>query len=191
MIGKAPVESVLQNAGRNLAVLTSGPIPPNPSELLISKHAKQVIADLAANVDFTIIDTPPLLPVTDGAELATIADATLLVHRAGKTSRDQAARSIQALEKVGKKPVGVILNMISRSSGKYDYEYAYYYSSYRPDRSDGKRGAHYDGGVGTDAAATDDGDSGTDVFRPKDETDNASAVPFGGAAGSPNGSTRN
>ena len=53
VIGKAPVETVLQNAGRNLAVLTSGPIPPNPSELLISQHARQVIAELARNVDFT------------------------------------------------------------------------------------------------------------------------------------------
>jgi capsular exopolysaccharide synthesis family protein len=132
VIGKAPVETVLQNAGRNLAVLTSGPIPPNPSELLLSRHAKQVILDIAAKVDFTIIDTPPLLPVTDGAEIATLADATILVHRAGKTTRDQVTRSVEALAKVGTKPVGVILNMITRSAGKYDYEYGYYYESYRP-----------------------------------------------------------
>ena len=78
---------MLQNAGRNLAVLTSGPIPPNPSELLITQHARQIIAELSRNVDFTIIDTPPLLPVTDGAEVATMADATLLVHRASQDHR--------------------------------------------------------------------------------------------------------
>ena len=138
VIGKAPVETVLQNAGRNLAVLTSGPIPPNPSELLLSNHAKQVIFDIAAKVDFTIIDTPPLLPVTDGAELATIADGTIIVHRAGKTTRDQALRSMEALEKVGKKPIGVVLNMITRQGGKYDYEYGYTYAAYRP-ATDGKR----------------------------------------------------
>jgi len=132
VIGKAPVETVLQNAGRNLAVLTSGPIPPNPSELLLSKHAKQVIFDIAAKVDFTIIDTPPLLPVTDGAELATVADGMILVHRAGKTTRDQALRSMEALDKVGKKPIGVVLNMITRQGGKYDYEYGYSYIAYRP-----------------------------------------------------------
>ncbi len=132
VIGKAPVESVLQNAGRNLAVLTSGPIPPNPSELLLSKHAKQVIYDIAAKVDFTIIDTPPLLPVTDGAELATVADGMILVHRSGKTTRDQALRSMEALDKVGKKPIGVVLNMITRQGGKYDYEYGYSYAAYRP-----------------------------------------------------------
>jgi capsular exopolysaccharide synthesis family protein len=147
LIGKAPVETVLQNAGRNLAVLTSGPIPPNPSELLISRHARQLISDLAANVDYLIIDTPPLLPVSDGAELATIADATLLVHRAGKTTRDQALRSVEALAKVGKRPVGVILNMITRTTGKYDYEYAYYYAPYRPDRAAGKGAVHRANGV--------------------------------------------
>jgi hypothetical protein len=133
IIGKAPVEALLQNAGRNLAVLTSGPIPPNPSELLLTKHARQIILDIASKVDFTIIDTPPLLPVTDGAEIATIADATLVVHRAGKTTRDQAARAVEVLENVGKKPVGVILNMITRRGGKYDYQYGYYYMAYRPE----------------------------------------------------------
>jgi len=143
VIGKAPVETVLQNAGRNLAVLTSGPIPPNPSELLLSKHAKQVIFDIAAKVDFTIIDTPPLLPVTDGAELATVADGMILVHRAGKTTRDQALRSMEALDKVGKKPIGVVLNMITRQGGKYDYEYGYSYIAYRPniDPKTGRKGS--------------------------------------------------
>jgi len=141
LIGKAPVESVLQNAGRNLAVLTSGPVPPNPSELLISEHAREVIADIASKVDFTIIDTAPLLPVTDGAEIATIADATLIVARSGKTTREQAQRSVEALAKVGERPVGVILNMITRGRGNYDYGYAYYYTDYRPKRSKAKRGA--------------------------------------------------
>jgi capsular exopolysaccharide synthesis family protein len=140
VIGKAPIETVLQNAGRNLAVLTSGPIPPNPSELLVSQHARQVIYDIAEKVDFVVIDTPPLLPVTDGAEIATIADATLLVHRASKTTKDQANRSLQALAKVGRRPVGVVLNMVSRNrGGEYSYEYGYYYSAYRPDKK-GKGG---------------------------------------------------
>jgi capsular exopolysaccharide synthesis family protein len=184
VIGKAPVETVLQNAGRNLAVLTSGPIPPNPSELLISQHARQVITELSRNVDFTIIDTPPLLPVTDGAEVASMADATLLVHRAGKTTRDQAARSIQALDKVGRHPVGVILNMITRSGGKYSYEYGYYYDAYRPDRGDGK-GAH-------SAANGAPAESALDVVSPEAEGESTGeqAGPFGGAAGSPHGARR-
>ncbi len=137
LIGKTPVEAVLQNAGRNLAVLTCGPVPPNPSELLLSAQAKTIIQQLAASVDFTIIDTAPLLPVADGAEVAALADATLVVHHAGKTTKDQVARSVEALAKVGERPVGAVLNMMTRSRGNYDYGYGYYYA-YRPDRSRGK-----------------------------------------------------
>ncbi|MBN9619911.1 MAG: polysaccharide biosynthesis tyrosine autokinase, partial [Actinobacteria bacterium] len=139
LIGQAPLEAALQNAGHNLAVLTSGPVPPNPSELLITEQARALIREIASHVDYTIIDTAPLLPVADGAEVAALADATLVVHRAGKTTRDQAARSVEALAKVGERPVGVILNMITRGGGRYDYEYNYYYS-YRPERSRSTRG---------------------------------------------------
>ncbi len=161
VIGKAPIETVLQNAGRNLAVLTSGPIPPNPSELLLSQHAKQIITEIAAKVDYTIIDTPPLLPVTDGAEIATVADATLLVHRAAKTTRDQVNRSVEALDKVGRRPVGVILNMITRGSGKYDYQYGYYYSTYRPETKKADKRNAKDNAADTSAKAQTTADDGS------------------------------
>jgi receptor protein-tyrosine kinase len=134
LIGKVSAADALQNAGRNLAVLTSGPVPPNPSELLITSQANAIIRQLAETVDFVIIDTAPLLPVADGAEVAAMADATLVVHHGGKTTRDQAERSIEALAKVGERPVGVILNMMTRTRGDYGYSYGYYYT-YRPDRS--------------------------------------------------------
>lgn len=138
LIGATQVEDVLQNAGRNLAVLTSGPVPPNPSELLVTDQARNLIHSIADEVDFVVLDTAPLLPVTDGAEMATIADVTLLVHRLGKTTHDQAVRAVQALAKVGERPVGVVLNMISRgNSGAYGYEYGYYYGEYAPGQSSG------------------------------------------------------
>jgi capsular exopolysaccharide synthesis family protein len=135
LIGKAPLEAVLQNAGRNLAVLTSGEVPPNPTELLMSVHANTIIRQIARQVDYVIIDSAPLLPVADGAEVAALSDATLVVHHAGKSTREQAARSIEALGKVGTRPVGIVLNMITRGRGRYDDEYGYYYAAYRPDRS--------------------------------------------------------
>ncbi len=131
LIGKADIDDALQNAGRNLAVLTSGPVPPNPSELLLSDHARTVILAAATRADYTIIDTAPLLPVADGAEIAAFAEATIVVHRAGKTTREQAQRSVAALAKVGEKPVGVVLNMVSRGTSGRDYQYDYYYT-YRP-----------------------------------------------------------
>lgn len=152
LIGRAPIESVLQDAGRNLSVLTSGAVPPNPSELLGSAHARAVISQVAAQFDFTIIDTAPLLPVTDGAEIAVIADATLIVVRAGRTTREQAKRCIEALAKVGERPVGVILNMVTRSRGGYGGEYGYYYADYRPKgssegRQDPQQGRNGQGGA--------------------------------------------
>lgn len=166
LISDTPVEEVLQNAGRNLAVLTSGPVPPNPSELLISDHARSVLAEIAGKVDYVVIDTPPLLPVTDGAEIATLADATLVVARAGKTTVDQSKRAIEALAKVGERPVGVILNMLAARTAS-DYSYGYYYTPYRPVREshskDAKReveakspAAIEDSAVTADTTAGDD-----------------------------------
>jgi capsular exopolysaccharide synthesis family protein len=163
LIGRVPIQSALQNVGHNLAVLTSGPVPPNPSELLISEQARTVIREIADHVDYTIIDTAPLLPVADGAEVAAMADATLVVYRSGKTSQEQVTRSFAALQKVGERPVGVILNMVTRSGGRYDYEYSYYYS-YRPDRSR-REAAHSANGVETPKlvpVAADDSDRHAD-----------------------------
>jgi capsular exopolysaccharide synthesis family protein len=131
LIGQVSVEDALQNIGTNLVVLTSGPVPPNPTELLASSHAKEIIRTVAVNVDYTIIDTAPLLPVADAAEIAAIAEATLLVVRAGKTTRDQVTRARQSLAKVDEKPVGAVLSM-AKLKGSTDY--GYYYYSYRPQR---------------------------------------------------------
>ncbi len=132
LIGKAEITQVLQNAGQKLAVMTSGPVPPNPSELLVSDHCRRTLTYIADQVDVVIIDTAPLLPVTDGAEISAIADATLLAVRAGKTTREQIKRAHAVLSNVDVKPVGAILSMASnRRSGSYNY---YYYADYRPRR---------------------------------------------------------
>lgn len=178
LISDTPVEDVLQNAGRNLAVLTSGPVPPNPSELLITDHARSVITEIADKVDYCVIDTPPLLPVTDGAELSTIADATLIIARARKTTEDQTKRAIEALAKVGQKPVGVIINMISGSSTS-DYEAGYYYAPYRPERRAERRAKADDNGSTptetTEAADASTATAGSADEAPPVETADASA----------------
>jgi len=128
LIGQVSVEEALQKIGTNLVVLVAGPVPPNPTELLASSQAREVIRAVAENVDYTIIDTAPLLPVADAAEVAAISEATLLIVRAGKTTRDQVARARQALAKVDGKPVGAVLSM-AKLKGSMDYYY-----SYRPQR---------------------------------------------------------
>jgi non-specific protein-tyrosine kinase len=132
LIGRAPLVSVLQNAGHNLAVLVSGAVPPNPSELLNSAAFKRTLDEVMQGVDIVVIDTPPLLPVADGAQIAAMADATLLTVRAAKTTRDQISRAIENLGNVGVTPVGVVFSMAPhRRRGGYTY----YYEEYRPNRA--------------------------------------------------------
>jgi capsular exopolysaccharide synthesis family protein len=130
LIGQASLEEVTQSAGDNLSVITSGPIPPNPSELLASGQTQAVLKDLAQQADFTIIDSAPLLPVADGAEVAALADATLLVARWGRTSRHHIAQAVETLARVNQRPVGTVLNM-AKARGPDSYLYTQDYA-YRP-----------------------------------------------------------
>ena len=90
LIGKVSLADALQQyADTGLQVLTCGPIPPNPSELLQSHAMETLLADLRRDFDVIIIDAPPLLPVTDAALLAAQADGAVVVVRHGRTTRDQ------------------------------------------------------------------------------------------------------
>jgi len=104
----------------NLALLTSGPLPPNPSELLSSNRMGEIIAMLAASAEYVLFDTPPILAVSDAAVLAPRVDGCLLVINAGQTRRDPARRAKATLEKVGANIVGVVLNNAKEEG------YAYY-----------------------------------------------------------------
>ncbi len=117
----------LQETGvENLRLLTSGPLPPNPSELLGSQRMRDLIERLEAEADVVIFDTPPALPVTDAVVLASQADGVLLVTDAGRTRRSAALRALENLRQVGANVVGAALNRLSaRSSGGYYYYYYY------------------------------------------------------------------
>ena len=109
----------------NLRVLTSGPLPPNPSELLGSERMGRLIEHLRGQADILLFDSPPCLAVTDAAVLSSQVDGVLLVVDAGASRRELAARAVEDLRKVGGNVLGVVLNRLSsRRSGYY-----YYYSS--------------------------------------------------------------
>jgi capsular exopolysaccharide synthesis family protein len=129
LIGRVSLHDVLQTVGDNLQVLVAGATPPNPSELLNSEAFKHTLRTIRGRVDTVVIDTAPLLPVTDGAQIAAFADATLLVVRASKTTREQIGRAIETLANVDVTPVGVILSMAATHRGG---TYSYYYGEYRP-----------------------------------------------------------
>jgi receptor protein-tyrosine kinase len=127
--GAAPLTEVLQKTKYpQLTVLAAGPTPPNPSELLGSRTAEKMFGELRTQFDYVIIDSAPLLAVTDGAVLAANADGALVVVRAGKTKRDQLRHAMGMLNDVGATLLGGVLTMMpTRGSGVYSYNYYYYY----------------------------------------------------------------
>ena len=101
---------LLQNTGvENLSVLTSGPTPPNPADLLGSRHVDRILDLLKERADMVLIDAPPVIGVTDAAVLGARADGVLLVVSAGKTRRDHAERAKELLERARVRIVGVAL----------------------------------------------------------------------------------
>jgi capsular exopolysaccharide synthesis family protein len=123
LAGKAQVADVMQPVGGNLVVIASGPIPPNPAELLASTQFRNLLRELQDMVDYVVIDSAPLLPVADGREVGVAADICLLVTQAGRTNRDQLKQAVAALHGVDAKLGGVVINMVSsRDSGTY-YDY--------------------------------------------------------------------
>ncbi len=115
-----------------LKVLTAGPIPPNPAELIGSARMKALIGELTDAGITVVLDSPPLLPVTDAALLARASDGALVVTRAASTHVEQLAEATQALRTAGANVLGVVLNRIPRKKGS-----GYYggYDAYRGYRS--------------------------------------------------------
>jgi capsular exopolysaccharide synthesis family protein len=126
---RAKVDDLLQpvDASANLRVLTSGPIPPNPSEILGSERMRHVIRELSENA-LVIIDSPPLFPVTDAAVLTTRADGALLVLSAGKTTYEMLEHAVDLLGKAKGKLLGVVLNRVP-SKGARATNYGYRFDS--------------------------------------------------------------
>lgn len=121
LIGQKKLIQVLKRHGDNLLLLTSGKIPPNPSEMLGSKAMKNLLKELRENFDYIIIDTPPVQAVTDSQVLSTEADGTLLVIKAEKTKKDSVHNSINLLRKVNANIIGTVLNGVNNNSENYHY----------------------------------------------------------------------
>jgi protein-tyrosine kinase len=124
--GELALEGCLQATQvENLRVLTSGPLPPNPSELLGSQRMKSLIKVLKEKSDVVLFDSPPMA-VTDAAVLAGQVDGVLLVTDAGNTRRETARRAKEDLTKVGANVLGVVLNRFSPRGVGYNSYYHYY-----------------------------------------------------------------
>ncbi len=121
---------VTTDEASGLDVLSSGPIPPNPAELLGSDQMRRLMATLQARYTHVIVDSPPISSFTDGVLISTMVDGVLLVVHGGKSSRHIVRRSKQLLNDVGAKVLGVVLNNVNLQSHDYYYYQSYYGRKY-------------------------------------------------------------
>jgi len=123
-----PVSEHLQATEvENLWVLASGPLPPNPAELLGSERMGVIIEELKGQVDMVLFDSPPSLVVADAVILSTRVDGVLLVNDVGRTRRSEVRRGAEELRRVRANLLGVVLNRLPRRRGGYYYHHYYYY----------------------------------------------------------------
>ena len=111
----------------NLWVTPAGPIPPNPAELLQSEKFRAFLDRMTQRFDKVILDSPPVVAVTDAAILSTLADSVLLVVRAFHTRKDVARHALRVLLDVGAKAAGAVLNAVDLSRHEYKTSYYYYH----------------------------------------------------------------
>ena len=108
----------------NLYVIPSGQMPPNSSELLSSKNIKDILIELAEQFDVVLIDTPPVLYISDAQIMSALAQGTIIVTAYGETEKKQLLNAKEKIEKAGGKILGVVINKIP---DKYNGSYGYYY----------------------------------------------------------------
>jgi polysaccharide biosynthesis transport protein len=128
LIGQSTVDEVAKpSIVPNLWTIPAGPIPPNPADILHSEAFKRFIEELSQKFDRVVIDSPPLVAVTDAAIISTIIDGTIFVTRAFKTSRALARQGLKTLWDVDSRIIGAVLNAVDLRKHEYSYYKQYYY----------------------------------------------------------------
>jgi capsular exopolysaccharide synthesis family protein len=133
----------------NLHAIPTGPVPPNPADLLSSHRLSEMILELRKRYKFVVIDSPPIMAATDAVILSVLVDGVLLVVRSGETPKEAFTRTRDLLTSVKSRMLGVVLNAVDSSSPDYYYSYRYYPYSYgaygREDREKRKKDDNKDG----------------------------------------------
>jgi capsular exopolysaccharide synthesis family protein len=128
LIGDSSISEVTSTTNiENLSCVTAGPTPPNPADLLHSERFKDFLRTMESMFDHVVIDSPPLVAVTDAAIVSTLVDTTIFVSRAFVTSRQLARRGLRSLRDVDSRIAGVVLNAVNLNRAEYVYQYHQYY----------------------------------------------------------------
>ncbi|WP_028559185.1 CpsD/CapB family tyrosine-protein kinase [Paenibacillus pinihumi] len=124
---QATYQDIVQNTDiPNLQIITSGPIPPNPAEMMASKRMSALLDELRQNYDIILIDAPPLLAVTDPQIIASKSDGVIMVVDYGNVKKDAAMKAKANLDNVNARILGVVMNNVKRKNGEAGYYYYYY-----------------------------------------------------------------
>ena len=129
LCGISGEDIIVELPDRHISVIPSGPIPPNPSELLSSARLNRLLESLGDRYDMIIIDSPPLLDVSDSLILSKIVEGTIVVVRGGETIYERLARGVKSLHDINAHVLGMIINAVDLRKSYY-YHYGSYYSSY-------------------------------------------------------------
>ena len=128
LLGEVPLSAALQPVANvpRLRMLASGKPPPNPAELLAGSRTERLFGALSADCDIVLVDSPPVLPVTDAAVIANRVDGTILVASAGRSLRKHFSHAIEILGQVDSHIIGAVLNEAPSEIGGYGYGYDEY-----------------------------------------------------------------
>ena len=136
LVGQVELKQIISIAGSDVHVMTSGPIPPNPSELLGSEKMKELVRVLSEHYDMVLFDAPPVNVVTDAVVLSTFVDGVVLAVASGRTDIEGGKRAMKSLQAVNANLLGAVMTMIPVSKKGY---YGYQYYSYEEDARSMKR----------------------------------------------------
>ncbi|WBW98941.1 CpsD/CapB family tyrosine-protein kinase [Oceanirhabdus sp. W0125-5] len=129
LIGKVSIGEAIKEYSENLHVMTCGTVPPNPAEMVASQAMKKLVEELSLRYDYILIDSPPILPVTDAQVISTFVDGTILVAASSESEKQGIKKAHEQLMKVNGNIIGAVITKVKKKSGKAYSGYQIYYGS--------------------------------------------------------------
>ena len=126
LVGKIALGDAIKEYNQNLHIMTCGTVPPNPAEMVASKAMMKLVEELSLRYDYVLIDSPPILPVTDAQVISTFVDGTILVAASSESDKQGIKKAYESLMKVNGNLIGTVMTKVKNNSKK-DYRYYAYY----------------------------------------------------------------